>query len=54
LIDEVAATDKADRRKKAAEIAVRLIEGCKPYCQGAHLMPLGWNDVVPSIIEGLG
>jgi hypothetical protein len=36
------------------EIAVRLIERCRPMCRGAHIMPLGWGDEVPKIIDGLG
>lgn len=53
LIKEVADTDKKDRKKKSVEIAIRIIEKCRPFCRGAHLMPLGWNDVVPEIIKGL-
>jgi 5,10-methylenetetrahydrofolate reductase len=51
LIEEMAATDEKDMKKKAAEISARIINGCKHCCQGAHIMPLGWDDTVPMIVE---
>jgi len=51
LVEEMAATAKEDRRKKAVEISVRLIRQVKPLCQGVHIMPLGWDDLVPEIIK---
>ncbi len=51
LIEEIKKTPKADRKKKAAEIAARIIREVRPYCQGIHLMPLEWDEVVPDIIE---
>jgi methylenetetrahydrofolate reductase (NADPH) len=50
MIKEMAQTDKNDRKKKAIEIAARIIQGLKPLCQGIHIMPLGWDDTVPEII----
>ena len=51
LVEEMAATAKEDRRKKAVEISVRLIRQVKPLCRGVHIMPLGWDDLVPEIIK---
>jgi methylenetetrahydrofolate reductase (NADPH) len=51
LIAEMGSVDKKDRKKKSVEIAARLIKEMKPMCQGTHLMPLGWGDLVPEIIE---
>lgn len=51
MIQEMADTEKAARKKKAVEIAARIIRDLKPMCQGVHLMPLGWDDTVPEIIE---
>jgi len=51
LIDQMKKTPKEDRKKKAAEIAARTIRQVRPYCQGIHIMPLGWDDVVVDIIE---
>lgn len=52
LIQEIdAATDK---RKKAVEIAARLIKALKPMAQGFHIMPIGWGDLIPEILEASG
>jgi methylenetetrahydrofolate reductase (NADPH) len=54
IIKEMADTAKEDRKKKAVEIAARIIRELKPSCQGVHIMPLGWDDTVPEIIEEAG
>jgi 5,10-methylenetetrahydrofolate reductase len=51
LIKEMASVDKKGRKKKSVEIAARLIKQIKPMCQGIHIMPLGWSDVVPELID---
>lgn len=51
LIEEMGKTEKTDIKNKAAEIAARLIRQVKPFCQGVHLMTLGWEDLIPKIIE---
>ena len=49
LISEM---DKAeDKGKKGIEIAARLLNEMKSMCQGAHIMPLGWDAEVPKVIE---
>ena len=50
IIQEVGETGKEDRRKKAVEIAARIIRQIKPFCQGVHIMPLGWDELIPDII----
>ncbi|MBN2240242.1 MAG: methylenetetrahydrofolate reductase [Dehalococcoidales bacterium] len=54
MIEELEATDKADRKKKSVEIAARIIEQIKPVCQGVHIMPLGWDELVPEVIQAAG
>ncbi len=51
LIEEMAATKKEDQKKKAVEVSARIIRKAKPFCQGVHIMPLGWDELVPEIIE---
>jgi len=51
IIEEMAATKKPDRKAKAIEIAVRIVRGVQSICQGIHIMPLGWDDVVPEIVS---
>jgi len=54
IIKEMDETKKEDRKKKAVEISVRLIRQVKPLCQGVHIMPLGWDELVPEIIKEAG
>jgi len=51
IIREMEETAKEDRKKKAVEISARVIRQVKPLCQGVHIMPLGWDDLVPEIIN---
>jgi len=50
LIKELASVGKKDRKKKSVEIAARLLREMKNMCQGAHIMPLGWDPEVPKVI----
>ena len=55
LIEEL----QADKEKTKAgitgvEIAARIIRECKPYCQGVHIMSLGWEDKIPALLEQAG
>ena len=54
LIKELAAAPKENLKKVSAEIAGRLVREMKGMCQGAHLMTLGWDDVVPDILQSVG
>ena len=54
IIKELVAAPKDGLRKVAAQIAGRLVREMKPMCQGAHLMTLGWDDVVPDILQHAG
>ncbi len=55
MIDEL----KADKEKTKAgitgvEIAARIIRECRPYCQGVHIMALGWEARVPEVLKLAG
>ena len=55
MLDEL----RADKEKTKAgitgiEIAARIIKECKPYCQGVHIMALGWESKVPALLELAG
>ncbi len=55
LVDRLKADkDKAKSGETAVEIAVETIEGVKDLCQGIHIMPLGWDHLVPEIIDRAG
>ena len=52
LIGEIDAAP--DKRKKAVEIAARLMKALKPMAQGFHIMPIGWGELIPEILEAAG
>ena len=57
--DEMLEELRADKEKTKAgitgvEIAARIIRECKPYCQGVHIMALGWESKVPALLEQAG
>jgi methylenetetrahydrofolate reductase (NADPH) len=51
IIHEFETTSKEKRKEKAVEITARIIRQVKPLCQGIHIMPLGWDELVPEIIN---
>jgi methylenetetrahydrofolate reductase (NADPH) len=51
IIKEMEETKKEDRKKKAVEITARIIRWLKPLCQGVHIMPLGWEELIPKVIS---
>ena len=50
-IDEIGSVEKEDRKMKAAEMMGRFLAQIKHMVQGVHLMPLGWADIVPKILQ---
>lgn len=54
MIERMKKTPKEDRKKVSAEMSVDLVARTKKMCQGVHLMPLGWDDLVPEIVKGAG
>lgn len=54
LIEEMEKVEKEKRGEKSIEIAARLIRELKGLCQGVHIMPLGWGNKVPKVLEAAG
>jgi 5,10-methylenetetrahydrofolate reductase len=52
LIKEMEATK--DKMATSVDIAARLIKALKSMCQGIHIMPIGWDKVVPRVLEASG
>ena len=57
--DAMIAELQTDKEKTKAgitgvEISARIIRECKPYCQGVHIMALGWESKVPDILAQAG
>lgn len=42
-----------NRGQTSVEIAARVINQIKPMCQGIHIMPLGWEDKIPALLEAV-
>ncbi len=40
-----------DRVKTSIEIAAELIRDLRGLCQGVHLMPIGWENKIPSVLD---
>jgi 5,10-methylenetetrahydrofolate reductase len=54
LVQEMADCPKKKLKKKSAEIGGRLVKEMKGMCQGIHLMPLGWTDIVEDVLGHAG
>ena len=55
MIDELAADkERAKAGITGVELAAKVIKECRPYCQGLHIMALGWEAKVPELIKLAG
>ena len=55
MIDALAADkERAKAGITGVEIAAKIIRECRPYCQGVHIMALGWEAKVPQLLELAG
>jgi len=55
MIDALAADkERAKAGITGVEIAAKIIKECKPYCQGVHIMALGWEAKVPELMKLAG
>lgn len=44
----------ADKQKTSIEIAGHLIHELKPLCQGIQIIPIGWENQVPALLDQAG
>ncbi|MSQ33406.1 MAG: 5,10-methylenetetrahydrofolate reductase [Dehalococcoidia bacterium] len=49
LIKEMDAAE--DKKRKCVEISAHLIQELKPFCQGVHIMAIGWEGLIPEILK---
>ena len=49
-----ALADKETRVEKSIELSAQLVRDLTPMCQGVHMMPLGWDKHVPTILDAAG
>ncbi|MBI5732309.1 MAG: methylenetetrahydrofolate reductase, partial [Candidatus Magasanikbacteria bacterium] len=52
LIKEMETTK--DKKATSVEIGARLIKELKDLCQGVHIMPLGWDELVVKVLDKAG
>jgi 5,10-methylenetetrahydrofolate reductase len=52
LIKEMEETK--DKIAQSVDIASRLIKQLKPMCDGIHIMSIGWDKVVPQVLDASG
>ncbi|MBI3953688.1 MAG: methylenetetrahydrofolate reductase [Chloroflexi bacterium] len=52
LIQEMDAAP--DKKRQCVESTARLIVAVKPFCQGVHIMAIGWEPLIPEILKAAG
>lgn len=43
-----------DKREASIEIAKEMIHRLKPLCQGIQIIPIGWEQLIPAVLERAG
>jgi 5,10-methylenetetrahydrofolate reductase len=44
----------SDKKQASIEIAGDLIKALKPLCQGIQIIPIGWENLIPSVLDYVG
>jgi len=44
----------SDKREASVEIAGDLIKVLRPLCQGIQIIPIGWENLVPTVLDHVG
>lgn len=52
LIKEI--DSASDRKRESVKLAVRTVKELKGMCHGVHIMPIGWEKLVPEVIDTAG
>jgi len=52
LIDQLMRA--SDKRQASVEIAGNLVKAIKPLCRGVQIIPIGWENLVPSVLDYAG
>jgi methylenetetrahydrofolate reductase (NADPH) len=53
-IKALSEASKEDRPKRSVDLTVELIQKIKPFCQGIHVMAMGWEKYVPELLDACG
>ncbi len=43
----------AEPKKVSVSTSVQIIKAAQPYCQGAHLMAIGWEELIPEVVQSI-
>jgi len=52
IIDQL--VKASDKRQASVEIAGNLMKTLKPLCQGFQVIPIGWENLIPSVLDYVG
>jgi methylenetetrahydrofolate reductase (NADPH) len=44
----------SDKREVSIEVASDLIKALRPLCQGIQIIPIGWENLVPALLDHVG
>jgi len=44
----------SDKQKVSIEIAIELMRALRPLAQGIQIIPLGWEKLVPALLDQFG
>lgn len=44
----------SDKQKESIEIAGELVSAVKPLCQGIRIIPIGWENLIPALLDQVG
>ncbi|MDI7261466.1 MAG: methylenetetrahydrofolate reductase [Thermodesulfobacteriota bacterium] len=44
----------SDKQKASIEIAGDLIRAMRPLCQGIQIIPIGWENLIPALLDQVG
>ncbi|MBI2858815.1 MAG: methylenetetrahydrofolate reductase [Chloroflexi bacterium] len=47
-------TEAKDKTQTGIEVAANLIKEMKVLCAGVHIMAIGWEKLIPAVLEGAG
>ena len=50
---DAAASSVNTRRRASAEITAKIINDIRPMCQGAHIMAIGWESLIPEVVQSI-
>jgi len=44
----------SDKQQASIEIAGDLMKSLRPLCQGVQIIPIGWENLIPALLDHVG